>query len=198
MIKRSHLPHNWKNNDDSLGNYKFWFTRFLSRHLLIDCDYFRIIQTKIILSSSNESVLRWSSQQFFSTFTRQENNEWELLSTIESSSKRGSFEWITNCQEFWSIEMWHLTYEMGIKLRRCLEEESSFRHQTFDFWAFSFRESYWKSFGKSCKYLSFCLRAEWEWNNQLLKVVGGGWWVCWDFNVSFAPFPFELRLWELN
>ena len=116
----------------------------------------------------------------------------------ESNSKRGSFEWITNCQEFWSIEMGHLTYEMGIKLRRCLEEESSFRHQTFDFWAFSFRESYWKSFGKSCKYLSFCLRAEWEWNNQLLKVVDGGWWVHWDFNVSSAPFPFELRLRELN
>ena len=106
MIKRSHLPHNWKNNDDSLGKYKFWFTRFRSKHLLIDCDYFWIIQTKVLLSSSNESVLSWSSQQFFSTFTRQENNEWELLSTIESSSKRGSFDRISSHPEFWNFKNW--------------------------------------------------------------------------------------------
>ena len=37
---------------------------------------------------------------------------------LESSSKRGSFDRISNCQEFWSIEMGHLTYDMGIGWRR--------------------------------------------------------------------------------
>ena len=33
---------------------------------------------------------------------------------LESSSKRGSFDRISNCQEFWSKEMGHLTHNMGI------------------------------------------------------------------------------------
>ena len=37
-----------------------------------------------------------------------------VRATLESSSKRGSFNRISNRQEFWSIEIGHLTYNMGI------------------------------------------------------------------------------------
>ena len=110
----------------------------------------------------------------------------------ESSSKRGSFDRITNCQEFWNIEMGHLTYEMesswgGFELKKVLLD---IKHMTFQTYhseshsenhlksQFVILKAIWKSFEKSCKYLSFGLWAEWEWKSsfhQLLKVVGGGW-----------------------
>ena len=54
----------------------------------------------------------------------------EARAALESSSKRGSSDRISNRQEFWSIEMGHLTYNNG---NRGGEKESTFRHQTFDF-----------------------------------------------------------------
>ena len=57
----------------------------------------------------------------------------EARAALESSSKRGSSDRISNHQEFWSIEMGHLTYDMGKGYgKRFLEEERTFRHQTFD------------------------------------------------------------------
>ena len=77
----------------------------------------------------------------------------------ESSSKRASFDRITNCQEFWSIEMGHLAHEheMGIELRR-FEEEAIVR-------------SFWKMRGgpdQSCEnsHLFFLF-----WMNSLLFVL---------------------------
>ena len=46
------------------------------------------------------------------------SNYLRARAALESSSKRGSFQRIFNCQEFWSIEMGHLTYNMGIWWRR--------------------------------------------------------------------------------
>ena len=42
----------------------------------------------------------------------------QATAALESSSKRGSFDKSCNRQEFLSIEMGHLTYDMGIVRRR--------------------------------------------------------------------------------
>ena len=42
---------------------------------------------------------------------------------LESSSKRGSFDRISKQQEFWSVEMGHLTYNIGIERWRFWEKE---------------------------------------------------------------------------
>ena len=54
--------------------------------------------------------------------------------TLEKNEQgKGSFDRISNRQEFCSIEMGHLTYNMGIGNSRFQEEESTFKHQIFDF-----------------------------------------------------------------
>ena len=58
----------------------------------------------------------------------------QARAALESSSKRGSFQRIFNCQEFWSKwDIWHIIREYLWWRRRFWEEESTFRHQTFDF-----------------------------------------------------------------
>ena len=52
-------------------------------------------------------------------------------SALESSSKRGSFDRISNRQEFWSIEMGHLKYDMGLRQRR-KKVLLDIRHLTFE------------------------------------------------------------------
>ena len=46
------------------------------------------------------------------------DNNKQARAASDSSSKRGSLDRIINCQEFWNIEMGHLTHEVGIKLIR--------------------------------------------------------------------------------
>ena len=74
-----------------------------------------------------------------------------MRATLESSSKRGSFNRISNPQEFWSTEIGHLTYNMGIGHWRFWEEESSFRQLTFEILELKRRN--WKSRGKLRKSL---------------------------------------------
>ena len=106
----------------------------------------------------------------------------------ESSLKRGSFDRISNSQEFWNIEMGHLIRNIGIGQMRFWAEESTFRHQIFDFRDLGVekkKSNSWEKIQKviykvllkdlmgliqnviqkvmSCKYLSFGLWAEWEW-----------------------------------
>ena len=38
----------------------------------------------------------------------------QVIAALESSSKRGSSDGISNCQVFWRIEMGHLTYNNGV------------------------------------------------------------------------------------
>ena len=92
-----------------------------------------------------------------------------MRATLESSSKRGSFERISSHQEFWNFENWKWEIE-NIFCIVCELKESE-NHLSTSFKKLWVVGGWW-----------------WWW-----------WWVVhWDYSVSSAPFVSELRLWELS
>ena len=91
-----------------------------------------------------------------------------MRATLESSSKRGSFDRISSRQEFQSFENWKWEIENIFCIVCGLKESENHPFTSF--------KKLWVGGGGG----------------------GGGGWVNCDYSISIVTFVFELRLWEWN
>ena len=92
--------------------------KLLSTGLLIFIDECKEIFYALILLLSRIYLI------FFSRAEKNLNKR--VRATLESSSKRGSSDRISNRQEFWSIEMGHVIYNNGNRALEVLRERKYF------------------------------------------------------------------------